>query len=52
MIQYGHRLGLAANKIEQLLLNPGYLALFVSNNITGRYLRPRCSATSLSGPSR
>jgi formate hydrogenlyase subunit 3/multisubunit Na+/H+ antiporter MnhD subunit len=29
MIQYGHRLGLAANKIEQLLLNPGYLALFV-----------------------
>jgi formate hydrogenlyase subunit 3/multisubunit Na+/H+ antiporter MnhD subunit len=29
MIQYGQRLGLAANKIEQLLLNPGYLALFV-----------------------
>ncbi|MDE2366540.1 MAG: hypothetical protein KGM95_06355 [Betaproteobacteria bacterium] len=29
MIQFGHRLGLAANKIEQLLLNPGYLALFV-----------------------
>ena len=29
MIRYGHRLGLAANKIEQLLLNPGYLALFV-----------------------
>jgi hypothetical protein len=29
LIKYGHRLGLAANKIEQLLLNPGYLALFV-----------------------
>jgi len=29
MIKYGHSLGLAANKIEQLLLNPGYLALFV-----------------------
>jgi NADH:ubiquinone oxidoreductase subunit 2 (subunit N) len=29
MIRYGQRLGLAANKIEQLLLNPGYLALFV-----------------------
>jgi hypothetical protein len=29
MIKVGHRLGLAANKIEQLLLNPGYLALFV-----------------------
>ncbi|SEK43978.1 proton-conducting transporter membrane subunit [Nitrosovibrio tenuis] len=29
MIKYGQRLGLAANKIEQLLLNPGYLALFV-----------------------
>ena len=29
MIDYGRRLGLAANKIEQLLLNPGYLTLFV-----------------------
>jgi hypothetical protein len=29
MIKYGQKLGLAANKIEQLLLNPGYLALFV-----------------------
>ena len=29
MIAYGRRLGLAANKIEQLLLNPGYLTLFV-----------------------
>ena len=29
MIDYGRQLGLAANKIEQLLLNPGYLALFV-----------------------
>lgn len=29
MINYGRQLGFAANKIEQLLLNPGYLALFV-----------------------
>ena len=30
MIDYGRQLGFAANKIERLLLNPGYLALFVS----------------------
>jgi NADH:ubiquinone oxidoreductase subunit 5 (subunit L)/multisubunit Na+/H+ antiporter MnhA subunit len=30
MIDYGRRLGFAANKIERLLLNPGYLALFVA----------------------
>ena len=30
MISYGRQLGFAANKIERLLLNPGYLALFVS----------------------
>lgn len=30
LINYGRQLGLAANKIERLLLNPGYLALFVS----------------------
>ncbi|MEO7558757.1 MAG: hypothetical protein ABIT23_00690, partial [Nitrosospira sp.] len=30
LIHYGRQLGLAANKIERLLLNPGYLALFVS----------------------
>ncbi len=30
MINYGRRLGHAANKIEQLLLQPGYLALFVA----------------------
>ena len=30
MISYGRQLGFSANKIERLLLNPGYLALFVS----------------------
>jgi formate hydrogenlyase subunit 3/multisubunit Na+/H+ antiporter MnhD subunit len=30
MISVGRQLGFAANKIERLLLNPGYLALFVS----------------------
>ncbi|MCX7194382.1 MAG: proton-conducting transporter membrane subunit, partial [Proteobacteria bacterium] len=30
MINYGRRLGHATNKVEQLLLQPGYLALFVA----------------------